>query len=142
MKVVIMGCGRVGAMLATFLDNDGHDVTVLDINAGSFRRLPADFGGKRQVGNGIDQDILARIGVADADAFVATTQGDNRNVMATQMAKHLFGVPRTLCRIYDPIREEIYRNLGLETISPTVVGATLLKETLDRGPAQAEKAGA
>jgi trk system potassium uptake protein TrkA len=141
-KVVIMGCGRVGAMLATFLDNDGHDVTVLDINAGSFRRLPADFGGKRQVGNGIDQDILARIGVADADAFVATTQGDNRNVMAPQMAKHLFGVPRTLCRIYDPIREEIYRNLGLETISPTVVGATLLKETLDRGPAQAEKAGA
>jgi trk system potassium uptake protein TrkA len=132
MKVVIMGCGRVGAMLATFLDNDGHDVTMLDINPTSFRRLPADFGGKKQVGNGIDQDILARIGVADTDAFIATTQGDNRNVMATQMAKHLFGVPRTLCRIYDPIREEIYRGLGLETISPTVVGATLLKETLDK----------
>jgi len=132
MRVVIMGCGRVGAMLATFLDNDGHDVTMLDINPASFRRLPADFGGKKQVGNGIDQDILARIGVADADAFIATTQGDNRNVMATQMAKHLFGVPRTLCRIYDPIREEIYRGLGLETISPTVVGATLLKETLDK----------
>ena len=132
MKVVIMGCGRVGAMLATFLDDDGHDVTMLDINPASFRRLPADFGGKKQVGNGIDQDILARIGVADADAFIATTQGDNRNVMATQMAKHLFGVPRTLCRIYDPIREEIYRGLGLETISPTVVGATLIKETLDK----------
>ncbi len=137
MKVVIMGCGRVGAMLATFLDNDGHDVTVLDINAASFRRLPADFGGKRQVGNGIDQDILARIGVGDADAFIATTQGDNRNVMATQMAKHLFGVPRALCRIYDPIREEIYRGLGLETISPTVIGATLLKETLDNPAATA-----
>ena len=134
MKVVIMGCGRVGAMLASFLDKDGHDVTVLDTQPSAFRRLPADFGGKRQVGNGIDQDILARIGVAEADAFVAVTQGDNRNVMATQMAKHLFGVPRTLCRIYDPIREEIYRGLGLETISPTIVGATLLKETLDNPP--------
>jgi trk system potassium uptake protein TrkA len=130
MKVVIMGCGRVGAMLASFLDKDGHDVTVLDINPGSFRRLPADFGGKRHAGNGIDQDVLARIGLGEADAFVAATQGDNRNVMATQMAKHLFNVQRTLCRIYDPIREEIYRGLGLETISPTVVGATLFRETL------------
>jgi len=138
MKVVIMGCGRVGAMLASFLDNDGHDVTMLDINPASFRRLPADFRGKKQVGNGIDQDILARIDLADADAFIATTQGDNRNVMATQMAKHLFGVPRTLCRIYDPIREEIYRGLGLKTISPTVVGATLLKETLDNPQAGRE----
>jgi len=75
------------------------------------------------------------VGLRQADAFVAVTQGDNRNVMATQMAKHLFGVPRTLCRIYDPIREEIYRGLGLETISPTLVGARLLKETLEKGPA-------
>jgi trk system potassium uptake protein TrkA len=140
MKVVIMGCGRVGAMLASFLDKDGHDVTMLDTNVDAFRRLPADFSGKRQVGNGIDQDILARIGLSEADAFVAVTQGDNRNVMATQMAKHLFGVPRALCRIYDPIREEIYRGLGLETISPTVVGATLLKATLDGQPAAEAKA--
>jgi trk system potassium uptake protein TrkA len=130
-----MGCGRVGAMLASFLDKDGHDVTVLDTQSAAFRRLAPDYRGKRHLGNGIDQDVLARIGIAQADAFVATTQGDNRNVMATQMAKHLFGVPRTLCRIYDPIREEIYRGLGLETISPTVVGATLLKQTLDNPPA-------
>jgi len=132
-----MGCGRVGAALASMLDQDGHDVTVLDTRAEAFRRLPPEFSGKRHVGNGIDQDILARIGVGQADAFVAVTQGDNRNVMATQMAKHLFGVSRALCRIYDPIREEIYRGLGLETISPTLVGARLLKETLDRQPAPA-----
>jgi trk system potassium uptake protein len=132
-----MGCGRVGAMLASFLDSDGHEVTVLDYNPSAFRRLPADFRGRRQVGNGIDQDVLARIGLSEFDAFVACTQGDNRNVMATQMAKHLFGVPRTLCRIYDPIREQIYSNLGLETISPTVIGATLLKQTLDNQPAPA-----
>lgn len=138
MKIVIMGCGRVGAALATMLDSDGHEVTVLDIRPEAFKRLPADFKGRKHAGNGIDQDVLARIGVGQADAFVAVTQGDNRNVMATQMAKHLFGVRRTLCRIYDPIREEIYGALGLETISPTLVGARLLKEMLDREPAAAE----
>jgi trk system potassium uptake protein TrkA len=112
------------------LADEGHEVTVLDISADAFRRLPHGFKGKRHIGNGIDQDVLARIGVGDADAFIAVTQGDNRNVMATQMAKHIFGVPRTLCRIYDPIREEIYRDLGLETISPTIVGAKLLHERL------------
>ena len=130
MRVVIMGCGRVGSALAQMLDEDGHAVTVLDIRPDAFRRLPPGFGGRRQVGNGIDHDVLARIGVGQADAFIAVTQGDNRNVMATQMAKHLFGVRRTLCRIYDPIREEIYRELGLETISPTLVGARLLRDTL------------
>lgn len=128
----------MGAALATMLDGDGHEVTVLDIRPDAFKRLPADFKGRKHAGNGIDQDVLARIGVGQADAFVAVTQGDNRNVMATQMAKHLFGVGRTLCRIYDPIREEIYRGLGLETISPTLVGARLLKEMLDREPVAAE----
>ncbi len=135
MKVVIMGCGRVGSTLAVMLDAEGHDVTVLDVRADAFRRLPADFKGKRHIGNGIDQDVLARIGVGEADAFVAVTQGDNRNAMATQIAKHIFGVKRALCRIYDPIREEMYQKLGLETISPTIVGARLLKDKLDRAPA-------
>ncbi len=135
MKVVIMGCGRVGSTLAVMLAAEGHDVTVLDVRADAFRRLPADFRGKRHIGNGIDQDVLARIGVGEADAFVAVTQGDNRNAMATQVAKHIFGVKRALCRIYDPIREEMYQKLGLETISPTIVGARLLKDKLDRAPA-------
>jgi trk system potassium uptake protein TrkA len=116
------------------LDAEGHDVTILDVTARAFRRLPPDFGGKQHVGNGIDVDTLEKIGAKEADAFVASTQGDNRNVMATQMAKHLFNVPRTLCRIYDPIREEIYNNLGLETISPTVAGADMFKERLDAKP--------
>jgi trk system potassium uptake protein TrkA len=117
-------------------------VTVLDIRPDAFKRLPAGFKGKKHAGNGIDQDVLARIGLDRADAFVAVTQGDNRNVMATQMAKHLFGVRRTLCRIYDPIREEIYGDLGLETISPTLIGAKLFKEMLDREPAAAVEAEA
>jgi trk system potassium uptake protein len=142
MKVVIMGCGRVGAALATMLDAEGHEVTVLDIRPEAFKRLPPQFKGRKHAGNGIDQDVLARIGLDQANAFVAVTQGDNRNVMATQMAKHLFGVKRTLCRIYDPIREEIYGDLGLETISPTLIGAMMLKGILDRDPEPAEKAEA
>src|SRR5438552_16568652 len=134
MKVVIMGCGRVGATLATWVDNGGHAVTVIDIRPDAFKRLRPEFKGRRHAGNAIDQDVLARVGRRQADAFVAVTQGDNRNVMATQMAKHLFGVRRTLCRIYDPIREEIYRDLGLETISPTLLGAQLLMDLLDKQP--------
>jgi trk system potassium uptake protein TrkA len=130
-----MGCGRVGAALAVMLADEGHDVTMLDIRAEAFRRLPADFKGKRHIGNGIDQDVLARIGVGESDAFIAVTQGDNRNTMATQIAKHIFGVKRALCRIYDPIRQEMYEQLGLETISPTIVGATLLKQKLNWSPA-------
>ena len=137
-----MGCGRVGAALATALDADGHEVTVLDIRPDAFKRLPPQFKGRKHAGNGIDQDVLARIGLDQADAFVAVTQGDNRNVMATQMAKHLFGVRRALCRIYDPIREEIYGDLGLETISPTLVGAKMLKDMLDREPGAAVEAEA
>lgn len=132
MRVVIMGCGRVGAMLATKLDQAGHDVTVLDLNAGQFRRLPRDFGGESVVGNAIDQDTLRRAGIESADVFVAVTQGDNRNLMATQVAKHIFNVPKVVCRIYDPIREELYRNMGLETVSPTLVISDLLREAIER----------
>jgi trk system potassium uptake protein TrkA len=133
MKVVIMGCGRVGAQLAITLDREGHQVTVIDTNNDAFqRRLPPEFGGRAIVGNGIDTDALRRAGIESADAFVAVTQGDNRNVMAAQIAQHIFHVPRVVCRIYDPIREEIYHTLGIETISPTKVGAQLLKDALLR----------
>ncbi len=132
MKVVIMGCGRVGAELAKTLDREGHEVNILDINAYQFARfLPETFGGRKITGNGIDQDTLRRAGIEGADAFVVVTQGDNRNVMAAQIAKHIFGVPRVVCRIYDPIREQMYHRLGLRTMCPTNVGAQLLREELE-----------
>lgn len=131
MRVIIMGCGRRGAELATLLDADGHDVVVLDVEERAFRFLPDGFGGARIVGNGIDHDVLRRAGAERADAFVSTTRGDNRNVMAAQIAKHMFAVPRVLSLIHDPIREETYRALGLRTVSPTRVVARLLKEKLE-----------
>jgi len=131
MKVVIMGCGRVGARLAALLDEDGHEVTILDNDTYSFRRLPPSFGGTALFGNGIDEEALKKAGIEDADLFVALTQGDNRNVMSCQIAKHVFNVPRVVCRIYDPLREEMYSALGLETISPTKIFAQLLREKIE-----------
>lgn len=126
-----MGCGRVGAALASSLDEDGHTVTILDLNATQFNRLPSTFRGTSIVGNGIDQDTLRRAGIEQADAFAAVTQGDNRNLMACQIAKHIFNVQKVVCRVYDPVREELYHSMGLETVSPTLIISSLLKQAID-----------
>jgi trk system potassium uptake protein TrkA len=126
-----MGCGRVGAQLAMLLDQEGHNVTALDLDAYSFRRLPPDFKGTALLGNGLDEDVLRRAGIEEADAFVAVTQGDNRNVMAAQMAQKIFNVKKVVCRIYDPLRRDLYTVLGLEAISPTTILAEMLKNKLE-----------
>jgi trk system potassium uptake protein TrkA len=127
-----MGCGRLGARLAGLLDAEGHHVTILDLDSYAFRRLPPEFHGTALVGNGLDGEVLRRAGIENTEVLVAVTQGDNRNIMAAQMAKHLFGVPRVLCRIYDPLRQEIYSTLGLETFSPTTIFADLLCKQIQR----------
>ncbi len=132
MKIVIMGCGRTGAALATLLDKDSHEVTIIDLSAYSFRRLPSNFRGVTFVGNGIDQDVLIRAGIEEADGFVAITQGDNRNIMAAQIAKNIFGVQRVVCRLYDPLRAELYTELGLTIFNPTTLGAGILKDALEK----------
>jgi trk system potassium uptake protein TrkA len=131
MRVVILGCGRVGAMLAQLLVSEGHNVTVIDQESDAFRRLGSDFPQSQTViGNGTDVDVLRRAGLEEADAFVATTNGDNRNIMAAEIARLTFGVKKVLCRIYDPIRQETYNGLGLESICPTIVGAKLFRDAL------------
>ena len=126
-----MGCGRVGSALAAELSSEGNDVLVLDIDPSAFRFLPDDFRGATHVGNGIDVDVLEKIHVRAADAFVSTTRGDNRNVMAAQIAKHVFGVKVVATRVFDPLREEMYRNMGLRTINPTRVQAKRLKRVIE-----------
>jgi trk system potassium uptake protein TrkA len=123
MYVLIMGCGRVGARLANLLVSAGHEVTVIDTNPSAFDRLGSDFGGTTLVGSGIDMDVLERAGIERADAFAAVTQGDNRNIMASQIAKELYKVPKVVTRIYDPIRQDTFKTLGLDAISPTIIGA-------------------
>jgi len=131
MKVVIMGCGRVGARVAALLDNTGNDVTVIDTDSRSFRRLPAGFGGETIIGTGIDEDVLRRAGIEEAEVFIAATNGDNRNIMASQVARLIFDVPEVICRIYDPVREDTYRRLGLTTVCPTTtISAIILDQVM------------
>jgi trk system potassium uptake protein TrkA len=130
MNVVIMGCGRVGAQLANLLDAEGHKVTILDTNFESFSRLSSSFGGTALVGDGTDVESLKKADIEQADAFIAVTQGDNRNVMAAQVAKHVFKIKKVICRIYDPLRKDVYESVGLEVVSPTTVFAQILMERL------------
>jgi trk system potassium uptake protein TrkA len=130
MRVVIMGCGRVGSLLAAQLHREGHEVGIIDMSQKSFRRLPDDFRGLAVIGTGIDEDVLRAAGIEGADAFVAVTEGDNRNIMAAQVAREIFGVPEVVARIYDPGREAIYRELGLDTICPTTVVCSLIQDRL------------
>lgn len=130
MKVVILGCGRVGSTIATTMSQEGHDITIIDQNPDSFRRLPGDFLGKRVLGNGIDEDTLRKAEVDKADAFVATTNGDNRNIMSVQMAKVRFNVRKVVARIYDPNRATAYAELGINTICTTCIGAGLMRDII------------
>jgi trk system potassium uptake protein TrkA len=138
-NIVILGCGRVGATLATMMDREGHTVSIIDYSSESFRRLEPDFNGTTIIGNGVDEEILIRAGIKEAHAFAAVTNGDNRNIMASQIAKEIFNIKKVVCRIYDPIRQSTYNELGLETICPTIIGAQMLFDALSSGK-QKEKA--
>jgi trk system potassium uptake protein TrkA len=126
-----MGCGRLGAELARMLESDGHELAVLDIDKYAFDHLSPDFKGRKILGDGTDQDTLRRAGAERADAFVATTRGDNRNALASQIAQHVFRIGRVGSVIFDPMREEVYRGLGLRTINPTKLEAELLRDLIE-----------
>lgn len=130
MNIIIVGCGRVGAELARLMSLDGNAVTVIDQNAEAFARLDERISVQTVVGDGTDIETLKRAGIEEADGFAAVTNGDNRNIMAAQIAQRIFKVEHVVCRIYDPLRQRTYNELGLHSISPTVIGAKLLRDTL------------
>jgi trk system potassium uptake protein len=130
MKVILMGCGRIGSQVSRVLDNQGHDMTVIDDCAENLERLGEGFKGKKIVGVGFDREILNKAGIEHADAFVATSSSDNLNIVAARIARNIFHVPRVVCRLYDPRRAEIYRRLGLVTISMVSWGAQRISELL------------
>lgn len=133
MRVVILGCGRVGSTLARSLVRDGHAVAVIDRNERQFERLGDSFAGSTIVGTGLDEDVLIQAGIEEADVFVATTNGDNTAIMASQIAREVFEVSRVITRIYDPVREELYRELGLDTIGSTTVMTDLIRNKIGGG---------
>lgn len=126
-----MGCGRVGARVASLLDEDGNDVTLIDRLSVSFERLPKGFRGNTVIGTGIDEDVLRAAGIETADVFIATTNADNRNIMGAQVAKTIFNVPHVVVRIYDPVRSDAYRSIGLLTVCPTTTMSALILDQIE-----------
>ncbi|HEY7525493.1 MAG TPA: TrkA family potassium uptake protein [Candidatus Limnocylindria bacterium] len=133
MRIIIVGCGRVGARTATELDERGEHVTVIDTDQRAFNRLPSTFGGVTVRGSGGDEDVQRSAGAELCDLLMALTEGDNRNAMAAQLGKHVFGIPRVIAKINDPVRAEAYRSLGLETICRTVILADALVRASSEG---------
>jgi trk system potassium uptake protein len=130
MRIIIMGCGRVGAQVSKLMDAEGHDVTVIDCDEAVREQLGPEFRGKLVIGVGFDREVLMQAGIEHADAFAATSDSDNANIIAARIARNVFHVPKVVARLYDPQRAEIYRRLGLTTISSTAWGAERIREVL------------
>jgi trk system potassium uptake protein len=130
MKVIVMGCGRIGSQVSKLLAAQNHDVTVIDHDANADGRLGTNFKGRIIKGLGFDRNILIQAGIEQADAFVSASQSDNANIVAARIARNIFHVPRVVARLYDPRRAEIYQRLGLTTISSTNWGAERIFQVL------------
>ncbi|MDP2937844.1 MAG: TrkA family potassium uptake protein [Candidatus Omnitrophota bacterium] len=130
MYVIIVGCGRVGSELAKLLSGEGHNVVVIDKNPSAFDRLGGTFNGLTLMGNGFSLSLLKQAGIEKADAFCAVTNGDNTNLVSAQAAKKIFKVPKVIARVYDPQRAHIYKALGLDIISGTMLFAAMLRDKI------------
>lgn len=126
MNVIVMGCTRVGALVSRSLAEEGNSVTVLDTNEENLRRLPDSLGITTLLGDGTLEQDLRRAGIEEADAFLAVDPRDARNVLAAQKVQQTFGVAKVVCQIADPARQEMYRALGLETLSPAKTVSRML----------------
>lgn len=129
MKLMVVGCGRVGAELALSLQGD-HQVAVVDARAEAFDRLGPDFVGRTIQGDGLDRDALLRAGIETADGLAAVTASDNVNAIVARIAQSIFGVERVVARLYNPRREPVYRKLNIQTISSSSWGAHRIEELL------------
>jgi trk system potassium uptake protein TrkA len=130
MKVIILGCGRVGSGLAQVMGRRAHDVTVIDNDPATLERLGPAFKGRKIVGVGFDREVLIDAGIQRADALAAVTASDEANVVSARLARQVFRVPRVVARVYDPGKAEIYRRFGLQTISPVSLRIDRLAEML------------
>ena len=129
--IIIIGCGRLGANLANTLSNENGNVLIMDTAKHAFRRLSADFGGLAVVGDGIDLDALKSAQIEKASAVIAVTNDDNTNIMIAQLARDMFHVQRVIARLYDPERETVYQELGIDTICPAVLSAKEVDKLLE-----------
>ncbi len=141
MNVLVIGCGKVGSTLCNRLSAQGHDVSVINSNQEQFSNLSPEFNGYTTLGVAIDQDVLRRAGIENCDALAAVTSDDNMNLMVAQLAKEFFHVPRVFARVNDPKKNDVFKDLGLETICPTNLTVSLLCTALHEDSAEAVNVG-
>lgn len=130
-QVVIVGCGRLGSVLANHLSRAGHRVIVIDQRESTFDKLSVDFSGFKLIGNAVELHTLKEAKIEEADCLFATTTSDNTNLMVAQVAKNVFNIPRVVARVFDPAREQIYQGFGIETISPTRLATSAFLTVID-----------
>ena len=135
---VIIGCGRLGANLANALSEEGENVLILDKEKDSFRKLSSSFGGLAVEGDGTELDTLKAADVQRADTVIAVTNNDNINIMIAQIAKECFSVKKVISRLFDPERECVYQELGIDTICPAVLSANEIDKILSRNASTQE----
>jgi trk system potassium uptake protein TrkA len=140
-KVLVIGCGRVGSAVALELDRRGWEVTAVDEKEDALQRLGENWSGGFVVGHGMDIDVLNAAGIENADAVVVATDGDNTNLVIGQLAKKRFGIETTVVRILDPNRAALYKKLGLWTVSPTSTAIDTLTDAVSRSGQFAEARG-
>jgi trk system potassium uptake protein TrkA len=128
--IVIIGCGRLGGSLANALSDEGKDVLIIDSNKDSFRKLSTSYGGLTFIGDATDIDVLREAQVEKATAVVVVTNNDNSNIMISQIAKEIFKKELVIARLYDPERDYVYREFGIDTISPAVLSANAIRRLL------------
>jgi trk system potassium uptake protein len=138
MKVIVVGCGRVGSAVALELDRTGWQVTTIDEDEGALQRLGEHWSGGFVVGHGMDVDVLREAGIEEADAVVVATDGDNTNLVIGQIAQKQFDIETTIVRVLDPARARVYEKLGLRTVSPTSTAIEILTEAVRKSEERVE----
>ncbi len=128
--IVIVGCGRVGALLADTLSHEGHLVVVVDRSEAAFARLSPGFSGFRVEGDATQLAVLREARLSGAHGCIVTTHHDNVNLMVAQVARKIFSVPHVLARVFDPRREQVYSRLGIRTICPTTAASHMFLQEL------------
>lgn len=134
MYIIIIGCGRLGSMLAEELSDAGHDISIVDRDSKRFTALGSGFNGRRIRGIEFDNDILIEAGIKQADFIISVTPDDNINITVSLIAKKIFNVPRIIARINDPGKKSVYEKLEIETVNPTELGAYILKSRIEEIP--------
>jgi len=128
--IVVVGCGRLGSLLASYLSSQGHSVVIIDVQEKALSKLSAEFSGFQIIGNATEMDTLEQARIHEADCLLAVTDKDNINLMVAQVASTMFEVPTVIARVYDPAREAIYKDFGIATVSPTQLSVSALLEIL------------